>query len=86
LSITEIAALRSLSPITIEGHLAFFIEQGELDVETVVKKEKIPAIQDTVEKYGDDKLSPLKEILGDDYSYGEIRAVISWMKLQMNKM
>jgi len=35
-----------------------------------------------VEKYGDDKLSPLKEILGDDYSYGEIKAVISWMKRQ----
>lgn len=82
ISITEIASLRNLSPITIEGHLSFFIEQGELDVETVVKKEKIPAIQDAVEKYGDDKLSPLKEILGDDYSYGEIKAVISWMKRQ----
>ena len=82
ISITEIASLRNLSPTTIEGHLSFFIEQGELDVETVVKKEKIPAIQDAVEKYGDDKLSPLKEILGDDYSYGEIKAVISWMKRQ----
>jgi len=84
-SITEIASLRNLSPITIEGHLSFFIEQGKLDVETVVKKEKIPAIQDVVEKYGDDKLSPLKEILGDDYSYGEIKAVISWMKLKAAK-
>jgi ATP-dependent DNA helicase RecQ len=24
-------------------------------------------------------LSPLKQVLGDDYSYGEIKAVISWM-------
>jgi len=81
-SIIEIASLRNLSPVTIEGHLAFFIEKGELDIETVVKKEKIPFIQDVVEKYGDDKLSPLKELLGDDYSYGEIKAVISWMKLK----
>jgi len=81
-SIIEIASLRNLSPVTIEGHLAFFVEKGELDIETVVKKEKIPFIQDVVEKYGDDKLSPLKELLGDDYSYGEIKAVISWMKLK----
>jgi ATP-dependent DNA helicase RecQ len=78
--------LRSLSTVTIEGHLAFYIEQGILEIETVVKKEKIPVIQNAVESYGDDKLSPLKDILGEDYSYGEIKAVISWMKLQMTKM
>jgi ATP-dependent DNA helicase RecQ len=80
ISITEIAALRNLSPMTIEGHLAHFIEKGELEVTVIVKKEKIPAIQNAVESYGDDKLSPLKEILGDDYSYGEIKAVIGWMR------
>ncbi len=80
IGIIEIASLRKLSPMTIEGHLAWYIEKGILDIEAVVTKDKIPTIKDAVESYGDDKLSPLKEILGDNYSYGEIKAVISWMK------
>jgi len=79
-TIAEIAADRGLATTTIEGHLAYFIEQGELEITTIVKPEKIPTIQDVVEKYGDDKLSPLKEILGENYSYGEIKSVVSWMR------
>jgi ATP-dependent DNA helicase RecQ len=33
-----------------------------------------------VESYGAERLAPLKEILGEDYSYGEIKAVVSWMQ------
>jgi ATP-dependent DNA helicase RecQ len=78
-TVTEIALERGLSPTTIEGHLSNFVQTGELDVSEIVAQEKIPAIKDAVESYGNDKLSPLKEILGDDYSYGEIKAVIAWM-------
>jgi ATP-dependent DNA helicase RecQ len=83
-SIAEISALRNLSPMTIEGHLASFVETGEIDVSEFVSREKLLAIQDMIEKYGDDKLSPLKEILGEDYSYTEIKATIAWMKGQNN--
>ncbi|WP_457126959.1 DNA helicase RecQ [Mucilaginibacter sp. HD30] len=79
-TVVEIAAGRGLATTTIEGHLAYFIEQGELEITSIVNPEKIPAIQDVVEKYGDDKLSPLKEILGENYSYGEIKSVVSWMR------
>jgi len=78
-SIAEIVALRELSPITIEGHLCYFIQTGEIAVTEFVPAKKIPAIQDVVESYGQQPLSPLKEILGSDYSYTEIKAVISWM-------
>jgi ATP-dependent DNA helicase RecQ len=78
--ISEIAALRSLSPTTIEGHLSFYIYKGEMDVHELVSPEKIPAIKDVVESYGAEKLSPIKEVLGDNYSYGEIRAVVAWMR------
>jgi ATP-dependent DNA helicase RecQ len=50
-----------------------------MDILELVQEEKIPAIKDAVESYGHERLAPLKEILGDDYSYGEIRAVIGWM-------
>jgi len=83
-SIAEISALRNLSPMTIEGHLASFVETGEIDVSEFVNREKLLVIQDMVEKYGDDKLAPLKEILGEDYSYTEIKATIAWMKGQNN--
>lgn len=79
-TIAEIAADRGLATTTIEGHLAYFIEQQELEITAIVKPEKIPPIQDVIEKYGDDKLAPLKEVLGEDYSYGEIKSVVSWMR------
>jgi ATP-dependent DNA helicase RecQ len=50
-----------------------------MDVSELVTQEKIPVIQDAVESYGHARLAPLKEVLGDNYSYGEIRAVIGWM-------
>ncbi|HEY9197597.1 MAG TPA: DNA helicase RecQ [Mucilaginibacter sp.] len=78
-SVAEIAAARGLSPVTIEGHLSHFIESGEIDILELVPQAKIPVIKDAVESYGSEMLSPLKQVLGDDYSYGEIKAVISWM-------
>ncbi len=78
-TIPEIAAERGLATTTIEGHLSYFVQTGKIDVLEFVKEEKIPAIKDAIESYGCERLSPLKEVLGDDYSYGEIRAVIGWM-------
>ena len=78
-SIEEIAEGRQLSPQTIENHLSIFIQSGELDVLAIVKEDKIPAIKDAVESYGNERLAPLKEILGEEYSYSEIRAVVAWM-------
>lgn len=80
MSVYEIASLRNLSPMTIEGHLTNFIQTGDLDVSRFVNHEKLLMIKDAVEKYGNDRLAPLKEFLGDDYSYVEIKAVIAWMK------
>jgi len=78
-SIPDIAAERGLSPTTIESHLSYFVQTGEMDVLDMVKEEKIPAIKDAVESYGHERLGPLKEVLGDNYTYGEIKAVIGWM-------
>lgn len=78
-TVPEIASERGLSPTTIEGHLSRFVQTGELDVHEFVNEAKIPAIKNAVESYGSEMLSPLKEILGDAYTYGEIKAVIAWM-------
>jgi ATP-dependent DNA helicase RecQ len=82
--VAEIATERGLSPTTIEGHLSRFVQTGELDVHEFVDEAKIPAIKNAVESYGSEMISPLKEILGDAYTYGEIRAVIAWMNYKQN--
>jgi ATP-dependent DNA helicase RecQ len=79
-SVAEIAAERGLAATTIEGHLSFYIYNGAIDISEMVTEEKKLRIQDIVESYGAEKLSPLKEVLGDDYSYGEIKATIAWMR------
>jgi ATP-dependent DNA helicase RecQ len=78
-TVPEIANERGLSPTTIEGHLSRFVQTGELDLHEFVNEAKIPAIKNAVESYGSEMLSPLKEVLGDAYTYGEIKAVIAWM-------
>jgi len=83
-TISEIATERGLATTTIEGHLSYFVQTGEIDVLEFVREEKIPAIKDAVESYGFEKLAPLKEVLGDNYSYGEIKAVIGWMNRNNN--
>jgi len=78
-TIAEIAAERGLNVSTVESHLSSFVESGELDVLEMVPSDKIPAIQEAVESYGAERLAPLKEILGPDFTYGEIKAVLGWM-------
>jgi ATP-dependent DNA helicase RecQ len=80
MGISEIAQLRELSTNTIESHLAHFVLTGELEVGTLVAKAKIPAIEKAISLKGDMALSPIKEYLGDGYSYGEIKAVINWLR------
>ena len=72
--------MRGLAATTIEGHLSTYIYNGSIDIHEMVTEEKKHFIKDTVETYGAEKLGPLKEVLGDAYTYGEIRAVIAWMK------
>jgi ATP-dependent DNA helicase RecQ len=79
-SVDQIAALRNLSVLTIESHLAFYIQQGKLSIEQLISPEKIPAIQQAVEKIGGKALTPIKDSLGDKYSFGEIRYVIAYIE------
>ncbi len=87
-SIQEIADRRNFSPITIEGHLAFYVEHGKLSIDDVMDVSKIPAIQQCIEKFDTAgtknfaslQLAPIKEHLGEGYSYGEIRMVIAHLK------
>ncbi len=76
-SVTDIATSRKLAISTIEGHLADFIQSGEIKVTEIVEPPKITKIKLAIQNVGDEKLTPIKIFLGENYSYGEIKAVIA---------
>ncbi len=76
LSIEEIANQRNLKPSTIMSHLSELAEAGEaIDIDRLVQPEHYQAIADALQQVGDDLLRPVKDFLGDEYSYEEIRLV-----------
>ncbi|MBK6482122.1 MAG: helix-turn-helix domain-containing protein [Chitinophagaceae bacterium] len=79
-SIAEIAAIRSLSAGTIETHLVHYVKTGELEVMRLVPAEKIQLISDAAAKVAEPGLTPVKILLGDNVSYGEIKFVLASMK------
>jgi ATP-dependent DNA helicase RecQ len=79
-SVSDIAKERGITENTVEGHLARFIASGEVGLEQLVPNEKIEPIREAIVKFADaNTLSPIKEFLGDEYRYGEIKAVIAAM-------
>lgn len=76
-SIDEISKERKLKPLTIEDHLISFIISGDIRVTDFVSQDKIPAITNVINQLTDKKLTPIKERLGENYSFTEIKAVIA---------
>jgi len=75
LSIKEIAKHRGLTEDTIISHLEKLVAQREeIDLEYLQPpEERFEKIRLTFQQTGDLRLSPVKEILGEDFSYREIR-------------
>lgn len=78
--IDQIAKMRSLTRNTIEGHLAHFVSLGELDILELLPSGKINKIEAVFEEHPNASLSEIKDWLGENYSYGEIRLVLSYLK------
>jgi uncharacterized protein YpbB len=78
LKIPEISKNRNLTISTIEGHLSHFVSRGELDVFELIDRQKYETIaQHLHEKTETETTSDVKNKLGNDYSYGEIRLVMA---------
>ena len=83
LSIKEIAQQRNLRSATITRHLSDLIEKNQpVDLNLLVTVEKQKKIIQVLDILGDISLTPIKEYLGDSYSFDEIRLVKGkWRKL-----
>jgi ATP-dependent DNA helicase RecQ len=80
MTVDEIASSRGIGVQTVETHLIRFIPTGEISLETVVAPERVETIKQAIYRSGSNGfLGPVKTILGDGYSYTEIRAVFTSM-------
>jgi uncharacterized protein YpbB len=76
-SIAEIARLRTLARTTIEGHLAFHVGEGRLDITSVLAPEKLSVITDFFKRNPTATVAEAKASLGEKFSYGELK-MVAW--------
>ena len=78
MTIGEIAEARGLNPVTIEGHLARFVESGELDVHEFVDADTLSKLEAYFAEHPDTSaMKPIYEHFGGEISYGTIRMAMA---------
>lgn len=87
MSVEEAAQHRGISQSTITRHIERLIQTGEqLDLLPLMPpQERFDKIRDAFTESGGTFLSPVKEILGEDYTYDEIRLVWLYMEQQQKE-
>ena len=76
LPVEAIAKKRGLAISTILGHLVHYVEEGTLKASQILEKEKYNEILEYFESTFDSQISIAREVLGPEYQYGEIKAVL----------
>lgn len=75
-TVPEIAKDRGLKPNTIEGHLAHFVGQGEVDIHKLIEQAKVERVVAYFEQSRAKSLSEAKSHFGDEFSFGELRMIL----------
>ena len=83
--VEEIAKERNLTQQTIEGHLAHYVSIGEINISELVSREKVLLIEPIAKRFSGKSLTPIKEKVGREISFGEIKLVIAWLGFQENQ-
>ena len=76
LSVEAIAKERGLAISTTLGHLVHYVEEGTLKASQIISKEKYNEILEYFESTFDPQINIAREVLGPEYQYGEIKAVL----------
>lgn len=79
-SVDEISIARKLVRSTVEGHLSFFVRSGKLQPEALLPRAKISEILAAIRTTGSQAATPVRELLGDEYSFAEIRVVLNYVQ------
>ena len=84
LSILDIAERRGLKTTTITTHIEHLIESGSIQnpKSYLPADERLGHIQSALEVVGDEYLRPVRDYLGDEFSYDEIRLARAFQRHQ----
>ncbi len=72
-SIEEIALLRKLTVGTIMGHFTKLIQDKKVDIHAIFPEDKIKALEKVFKNHKEESLNPLKEKVGEQFSWDELR-------------
>jgi uncharacterized protein YpbB len=72
-SIEEIANLRKLTVATILSHFTKLIQDKAVSINDIMPEDKIEILTKAFYGYKEESLTPMKEQLGDDFSWEELR-------------
>ena len=81
--VAAVAVERGLVISTVEGHLAYFVEQGKLPVTDFVEPKTLNRLENFFETNGDMSLSEAKARLGDEVSYRDLKFVRAHLSQQI---
>jgi uncharacterized protein YpbB len=88
MTVADISRVRNLAIQTIENHLSHYVSIGKINIEELVSREKIVLIEPAIKDFEGGPISPIKQRLGNDIGFGDIRLMIAWQsfrdKLQKN--
>ncbi|MFC2125021.1 helix-turn-helix domain-containing protein [Bacteroidota bacterium] len=79
-TIPEIVKVRGFAQSTIEGHLSYYVGTGELALEKVMDKKKAKLAMEYFTEVEDYLLTPARDVLGEEYTYGELRMVLNYLR------
>ncbi len=72
-SIDEIAQIRKLTVGTVFGHFTKLVQDKAVKVSEILTEDKILALSKAFENYNEESLNPLKEKLGEQFSWDELK-------------
>jgi len=82
ISIGDIAQSRNLAVQTIEGHLAYYVQRGDINIEELINADKLLLIGAAIQDFKGGPITPIKEKLGSNIGFGEIRLAIAWAQFK----
>lgn len=72
-TIKEIAEERKMVVGTIEGHLAHYVARQEVSAKDIIGSKKLNRILEAISELKTLQMNPIREHLGRDYTFGEIK-------------
>jgi hypothetical protein len=76
----QIAGLRDLTVNTIEKHLAYYVEKGELNIQALVSDEDREILEKAITEMEGATLREIRTAVGPEFSYGDINVVRAYLQ------